>query len=109
MNADRGRPRHEAGLAPVASTGQGQAWRDAVDRILGAWLLSGIDRAGLWETVMANAPPPPLTAVHSLDRPMTPGGPPRTAGVPDGAVQRQGGPWAGARAEVGERSGSPRE
>jgi hypothetical protein len=106
VNAEHGRPRSETGLAPIAAAAQGQTWRDGVDRILAAWLLSGIDRTGLWETVMAGASPAPrVTAIPGVDRPRTPGCPPGTVGAPDEAARRQ----RGSRGEAGERSGAPGE
>ncbi len=110
MNAEHRRPRPETGLDPGGAGAQRRAWRDAVDRILAGWLLSRIDRAELWETVMANAPlAAGVTAVRRVDRPMAPAGPADTAGAPGEAAQGQGVPLAGARAKVGERSNAPRE
>jgi hypothetical protein len=103
-------PGQSVGRVAVASGAEGQAWRDAVDRILAAWLLPGIDGAGLWEAVMANAPRVAgETAIRGVDHAMMSGGPPSAVGDPDEAELTQGRPWAGARAEAGERSGAPRE
>jgi len=110
MNAERGTPRPPAGLAPVAPGAEGLAWRDAVDRVLGAWLLSGIEGAGLWETIMAGAPRVAgATAVRGIGHPMTSGGLPGASGDQEGAAERRGTPAADARAVVGEPSGAPGE
>jgi hypothetical protein len=100
-------PGQSPARVPVVSAAEGRAWRDAVDRILATWLLSGIDGAGLWKAVMASAPVG--RAIRGVGDPSTPGGPPDAAGDADRADLRQGSAWAGAGAEVVKRPGAPGE
>ena len=110
MNAQRMAPGQSVGRVAIGSGAQGQAWRDAVDRILAAWLWAGIEGAGVWEAVMANAPRAAgVTGIRGVDRAMTSGGSPSAVGDPDGTDLRRGRSWASARAMVGERAGAPRE
>jgi hypothetical protein len=82
VNSDPGSSGQPVDQVPVLSGAEGRAWRDAVDRILVTWLLSGIDGAGLWEAVMANAPR--VTAIRGVGHLTTSGGPPGARAVRTG-------------------------
>jgi len=110
VNAEHMTPGQSAGHAAVVPQAEGQAWRDAVDRILATWLLPGIDGAELWEAVMANAPRVAGgPAIRGVDHALASSGSPSAMEDPDGAELRQGRPWAGAPAKMGERAGARRE
>ena len=88
MNAERRSARAPAGLVPVVAGADGPAWRDAVNRVLGAWALSGIDGAGLWEAIMPEAPRAvEVTAEGKAGHPLATRGLPSVVGGPDAARQ----------------------
>lgn len=110
MNAENRAPGQSLGRAPSGPGAADPVWREAVGRVLAEWLLSGIGGAGLWEAIMAGAPREAgVTAVRGVGHPMTSCGLPGALRDQEGAAERRGAPVAGARAEVGEPSGAPRE